>query len=519
MRYHLVRSVVGLLPLCAALPLFAQDGSPDTAYGAGGLAQSFICTNCINSPAHLEFDPQGRVVVVGEVKQGAAAPTDVFAARYTLEGEVDSSFGVNGIARGVFCTSQDKVMDMAIAPDGSIYVAGYEYWGAFQNNPAAILRWTVDGELDTTWGPQGTFTMDLSPSTTNAAGIAVQADGKLVVGGYYHQNGIRMLLARLNTNGTFDDTFGSNGLVLPDLGGTAERIGRIALQPDGKILVAAQTSGSSKLVRFLPDGALDLDFGLNGVYALHGSGGIDDAGIYLLPDGRITVVICINTPATLLVRLLPNGEPDPTYGLQGAVAIPGELLNCSFTGHCMLPDGRIVVGRADFNDYGVRCVDNTGALDPGFGVDGIAWPIAPSLVQFPGMDATSDGRFAISARCVSTTPNANEDDVAAMMYLADSTFNSSTGLLPHSANRVSLHPSLYSGGPLYLETTDELRTPEVRVLDAQGRVLHTMHKGTIHAQDRVDIGPLMDGLSAGAYTVHVMGRGNVHARTRVYVVR
>jgi uncharacterized delta-60 repeat protein len=188
------------------------------------------------------------------------------------------------------------------------------------------------GTLDPSFGINGIAT---TPNTTaNAAGL--QRDGKIVVGGSVSvQNFQQSALLRYNTNGSLDAGFGAGGKLL--VGGTnAGPVFAVAIQTDGKILAAAPANLRLTVFRFTAKGILDNTFGTNGAVAIQAAGLFlppATGGLALQPDGRILVAT-----QRIVARLLTNGQLDSTFGSNGAAATFG---GDSVT---VLADGNLLIG-------------------------------------------------------------------------------------------------------------------------------------------------------------------------------
>ncbi len=175
------------------------------------------------------------------------------------------------------------------------------------------------GELDPSFGHHGLVITSFGRTNAAANTIAVQGDGKIDVAGYA---GGRVALVRYTGPGKLDKTFGVGGRVRPKLSGDAEALA-LAIQPDGKLLVAGwrffPLPREFLVARFQPNGSLDTSFGSHGYIA--GSFGspltLADT-IQVQPDGKI-VVAGLSQPNWFVLRLLPNGTGDPSFGANGLV--------------------------------------------------------------------------------------------------------------------------------------------------------------------------------------------------------
>jgi uncharacterized delta-60 repeat protein len=251
------------------------------------------------------------------------------------------------------------------------------------------------GDLDPTFGTGGQVMTDFNRSTDIAFAVALQPDGKYVVVGTTYTNndysGEDFAIARYNTDGTLDTTFGVNGKVTTDFPNLAAVASSVVVQPDGKILVAGGAFptftflGDFKLVRYNPDGSLDTSFGSGGIVTTSFPGqGSYAFALVLQSDGKIIAAGTdfvnfsnednSNTDFAL-ERYNPDGTPDTTFGNGGQVTTDFDGFNDDVFSILVQPDGKLVaVGSAKnpatFYDFAaVRYLAN-GTIDTTFGVAG-----------------------------------------------------------------------------------------------------------------------------------------------------
>ena len=184
---------------------------------------------------------QGKAVAIQAddkiVVAGLYGPPGEFnfgVARYTTAGTLDTSWSPDGWRQTDFGASQEYPNDVAIQADGKIVVAGHTDAGF------AVARYNTNGTPDTGFSGDGKQTTAFSTSGQNdvATGVAIQADGRIVVGGYSHTGAANdFALARYNPNGSLDTSFSGDGKQTTELGGNDIAEG-IALQSDGKIVLA-----------------------------------------------------------------------------------------------------------------------------------------------------------------------------------------------------------------------------------------------------------------------------------------
>lgn len=283
--------------------------------------------------------PDGRIVAVG------GTSTESFIARVLSDGTPDPSFGGTGT---VTTTLIREALAVARQPDGKLVIAG-DGVGSEGNN-FAVARWLDDGTLDPTFGTGGIVTVNAG-GTDVAYQILVQPDGKIVVGG---KSDSRLALLRLETDGTRDVTFGTQGVVRSDETDGAESAFRMAFQPDGMIVAGGPTvftvGGNKAMVieRFDGDGVLDPGFGHGGRVVLRHGPTSSVYGIALQPDGKILLSGEGGPSKTLpyrylVVRLMPDGSPDPAFG-NGKPVFADIHRDTSVYGIVIGPDGTIAVG-------------------------------------------------------------------------------------------------------------------------------------------------------------------------------
>lgn len=216
----------------------------------------------------LKLQADGKIVAAG---YGAnAANADVAIVRYTSEGALDSSFGTEGKVTTAIGASSERAYSLAIQPDQKMVVAGFYNNGT--STAFAILRYNTNGSLDSSFGTNGIVMTDITDNDDFAKDLKLQSDGKIVVAGYGYNNSTStndFILARYNTNGSLDTSFGTNGIVIQDLANDHDYATALAIQTNGKIVVGGYStlSGNNvfKLARWNSNGSLDTSFGTNGI--------------------------------------------------------------------------------------------------------------------------------------------------------------------------------------------------------------------------------------------------------------
>ncbi len=267
------------------------------------------------------------------------------------------------------------------------------------------------GQLDTRFGTNGKWVLDISGYEDRFTDLQIGPDGKIyAVGITWRYDPVKdlvsdVILMRFLPNGTPDTTFGSAGKVVTDIrlkeGGHA-----ILLQPDGKILVAGQTldsgvPGEILLMRYLPDASLDQDFGTGGIVTTDFGGKSEVAtSLQLQPDGKILVggtqAINYSHDQFLLARYLPDGGLDTSFGTQGVV-LTTEAME-PYADIVLQEDGILLAGSCNGTtiDFCVARFDLTGTLDSTFGVNGWAQAdIGGSADYLAGLVQQPDGKIVL----------------------------------------------------------------------------------------------------------------------------
>jgi uncharacterized delta-60 repeat protein len=276
-------------------------------------------------------------------------------ALFAQAGSLDLTFSGNGKQMTAIGTSTSYAWTVALQPaDQKILLAGSCYGNlpGGQGLTIGIVRYLTDGTLDNSFGTNGKATPGIPNRSLFPSSILVQSDGKILVAGRAGANSMDTLfLTRLTSTGFVDNSFGSGGWVfLPRYGG-----GSLAFQSDGKIVVSSsyvEGNGDVKtnkidlaLLRFTAGGALDNTFGSGGS-VITNAGGQDYGGqVAVLADGHIVVSGSRGSDTALALRYTNTGALDPTFGVGGiaVITVGNPPQHCSGGGLAIQSDGKIVL--------------------------------------------------------------------------------------------------------------------------------------------------------------------------------
>ncbi|MBA3609464.1 MAG: hypothetical protein H0W43_13330, partial [Chthoniobacterales bacterium] len=196
----------------------------------------------------------------GRANTSSDVKVDFALSRYHSDGTLDSTFGPGGDGKVTtdFSGNSNSVQSMALQPDGSIVVAGLTFFETSDNNHAfALARYGADGNLDSTFGTGGKVTTDLNLHGDLAANVAVQADGKILAGGYANFDisdtdaDLDLALVRYNPDGSLDPEFGDDGAVITNLTPGIDTFAAITLQADGKLIGVGGAGPDLFVARYL----------------------------------------------------------------------------------------------------------------------------------------------------------------------------------------------------------------------------------------------------------------------------
>ena len=381
---------VALLALTLLLtPKFSSaqtSGTLDASFGTSGKA-----TTDFGIPAAartLAVQADGNILVAGVAVVNGG--TDFALAHYDSSGTLDTSFGTGGKVTTAFDFpgNFDRVFTVVPQPDGKFVAVGSTVMNPFAN--FALARFNANGTLDASFGTGGIVTTGFGVSA-EATSAAVQADGKIVAAGFANLDGAHdFALVRYNSNGTLDASFGTGGKVTTAFlsqGFSEAQANSVAVQPDGRIVAAgnAMVGGAFDfaLARYNSNGTLDASFGTGGRVTTDFAGANDQAeSVAVQPDGRIIAAgaagLFINRGFDFaLARYNSNGTLDTSFGTSGKVTtdfagandVPSEPSAIALQG-----DGKIVVvGQTfvgGFSDFALVCFNSNGTLDASFGTGG-----------------------------------------------------------------------------------------------------------------------------------------------------
>lgn len=384
------RSLGGLTTL-----RYNTNGSLDSSFNKNGVVLTDFPNegagrfNSGSGALSIAVQKDGKILVAGFNIREAGVYTYLVMARYNQDGSLDTGFdgdGKIGPSSGLF----GFAAHIALQNDQKIIVAG---------TSGTLTRFNTDGSRDITFDQSSEFGSSLA--STHIASLAVQTDGKILV----LRSDSNLIIARYHSNGTRDNGFNGNGIVVTDFGG-AENASSIALQTDGKIIVTGDTRTSvtsqerrSILARYNSDGSLDQtfdgdgkitsDYDPNATYP--DNTGFQNGGVVIQTDGKI-----LTGRGAIVTRYQENGSIDQSFYSNGKKYLdPGVTIYSTI----MIDNNLYLVGNLSTGGYlFVITLDNTVSVGLNFRYYEGDWYILPDFNTLTHLKTGMTANVDVSVR-------------------------------------------------------------------------------------------------------------------------
>jgi uncharacterized delta-60 repeat protein len=408
-------------------------GALDPTFGNGAGYATTSLTNSNDDGFSALIQPDGKIIAVGQAEtitklRGLYQATyGVALVRYNTDGSLDTSFGNSNTGKVIGPAVGDVFIHAALYPaegtanDGKIVVGGL-------SSGFAIARYNTNGTLDTSFGSNGIATAPFAATSGyHVVFEVIQPDGKIVALGQTADN-TQAQLARFNPDGSLDTNF-QGGMVT----GPVPTPDSLLLQADGKLVMLGTTSGDTEIemARYNADGTLDTSFGSSGIVMNSSLVEADAGAIYPIAgtanDRKIVVEGPGKSSGLELARYNPDGSLDTTFGNDGLMATPSGQITTdqqNSQGVVIQPDGRIVI-TADGNHFpgtfAVARYNIDGSLDSTFGSGGI---VKTSIGTSYAVALQSNGAIVVAG----TSSNGTQDVFIVARYLGGPTSGPAFGV-------------------------------------------------------------------------------------------
>ncbi len=332
---------------------YNSDGSVDNTFDTDGYVD--VSMTNFDYPNAIAVQSDGKILIVGSTELSPfSGDMSLAVVRFNTDGSLDNAF--DGDGRLIIDDPTYSLFghDIVLQTDGKIVVAASGTTSS--EGDLWTFRFNTDGSYDNTFDADGVSVVNWGPNSENAGSLCLQSDGKIVVVGTNvtdFTTSFDVIVQRLNTDGSLDNTFDSDGMVQTDVNLDADYGTAVMMQPDGKILVGAPVTISTDLdagvLRYNTDGSLDITFDTDGIAVSDlflASQGVYD--IDLQADGKIVVAGRHADLGTgddfMLSRFNADGSTDITFNTDGiattdiTTASEDDVINAI----CIQPDGKIL---------------------------------------------------------------------------------------------------------------------------------------------------------------------------------
>ena len=432
-RSFILPAIMALGLVFGATSALAAAGNLDTTFGKGGK----VVTSFVNSaapfqsaiPADAALQSDSKIVVAVGFDNSTIATEAFGVVRYLSNGSLDATFGKNGRVQIAFTNFINSPSALAIQSDGKIVVAGTASSADGTVSEFAVARFNSNGSLDTTFGTGGKVTTNfvgvkLGGVSNPANAVLIQADGKILVGGGASECGkciMNTALARYDSDGSLDTTFGNDGMVDVTAVGAV-----ISLAEDaaGDIFTEGtpRPIGLGGTAEFSPTGTLDSTITSGPVTVSSHGGPVAFQSDGNLVEGESVTGVGRHDIEAQVIRFTQTGAVDPTFNnppfdYTGEGGTPTD----SAAATALQSNGQVVIGGSHFAGgfdlFGLARLNSDGSLDSTFGTGGVL------TTSFTGQNSAavsaiviqSDGKIiAVGQTLVSQTGIAN---LALVRYL------------------------------------------------------------------------------------------------------
>jgi uncharacterized delta-60 repeat protein len=318
----------------------------DTSFGDNGVV-FFDYQGMDDQATGLVVLPDGKILLCGIVRNSEGI--DLGIIRLNYDGGMDTTFGEGGAQIiDVDSLRDDQFFDMDVQPDGKIVVVGLNM--VIGDRESVVIRLNPDGSFDNTFDGDGKIRLDFGSEDSEFRDVIIQPDGKILCIGVV---GVAstigdFLLVRFDSTGIFDQTFGDNGVFRLDVSGYADYADKGILMANGKILISGKctdvNNANFALVKLNADGSLDTTFGTDGIVSTDLGGSSDYAySMVEQPDGKIIQCGATNTDIAI-VRYSAVGSLDSSFGVGGKIItdLSNSQLSDSFISMILQPDGKLL---------------------------------------------------------------------------------------------------------------------------------------------------------------------------------
>lgn len=421
--------------LLIAIPVIgiSQAGTLDNSFNSDGIAL-FDFTGYHETAWDLRCMTDTSIMLVGTTNQSAWFENDGYIMKVLPDGTQDMSWGTNGLVLMEF--GEDTFpYNMEILADGSILVGGTLYV-TVSDAEFFLAKFHPDGTLNTGFGVNGIFTSSYHTGEDVCEDFTLQPDGKIVMAGRTYQGSFsQMLFLRVNSDGTLDTGFGTNGYTEINASIQDERVNSVEVLSSGAIVGLGYGYQSSPwfgeqimMAKLNPDGSPMTSFSTNGVII---PSFVTDISVAFATEQRNDSIFvtgyhydAANNQELFLTKLDSSGLADSAFGINGITLLQINPVNTGQNIH-LTDDQKIYVagttglGGMNNRDFMVVRYLPDGSLDASFDSDGyVVTDIRPDWDEAYGLDIQIDGKIVCGGMSGGLSSSGN-NDIPVTRYLND----------------------------------------------------------------------------------------------------
>jgi uncharacterized delta-60 repeat protein len=399
--------VIFVLALVSSSSFSQQAGDLDLSFGANGIVITDVTDSLVRDYCYaITMHPFGHIYAGGTIFRDSNVPPWAWMTivKYNPDGSIDTSFGDNGRVYEYDFGRLSYFKDVKFYGNNqSVVMTGYYLYNT-NIYDLVVFRYDQLGQRDVAFGNAGEVWLNnlLPGRNEQPTKLAVQYDAKILVGGLTADgNGnTDYLLLRLNMDGTLDNSFNNAGYITGNFSSAQNVVKNILIQADNKILLTV-SSQNEHIIRFNPDGTFDNTFGNNGIVETD-FGNINS--IIINTDGKILASCADQNFQNILVRFNPDGMLDGSFNSGNPV-----LTDISLTKLQVQFDGKIVgIGSEYQMGYLIKRFNADGTYDTSFGNNGnVSVNLTPN--QDLAYDLFIQNDRKILAAGIAWTANDNQD--------------------------------------------------------------------------------------------------------------
>jgi uncharacterized delta-60 repeat protein len=516
-----------LIALSGNLAAQNMSGALDSTFNGNGMV--ILDNGYLDIYQDVKIQTDGKIVAVGTTYDANWA-ADFQVTRLLSDGTYDPDFGENGVFN-YHLGYETGAYSCQIRDDGKILVAGISMddFGGFA---MLLLRLEENGVLDESFGDNGMAYFDYGPGEDMAYAMTLQDDGKILLAGNIKDEEFRMVPAvvRFTENGILDESFGADGVAMIPVTETENEFSGIVVQPDGKIVAAGHISNglswfSLLMARFDTTGVLDPSFGNLGVVNTN-LNNVDDEffDLRLTSSGEIVATGFTTTQGDFNFHLLvmkfdQNGNPVTDFGDEGMIIWGETSYNVGYAMEILEDDKIVIAGSSGEkapmdSDWGIWKFNDDGSLDGSFGNFGtVTTDATGEFDEALGIAVQEDGKLVTAGKFRME----NNINFGVVRYLNELTVSVSEILID---NRISVMPNpVRKGGNISIALElDESQEIALEIADMTGSVVLSRSLGYQAEGTMMDSFRFNSEISDGIYFIRVKGSKSDYLTRKIVIV-